>query len=381
MMKNLASFDLPKHESNGSFESIDPIRRRYCRGLVAGVLGLAGCGGGGGGSSGDSSGDDGQTQTPTGNVPPASGAFGGGQGKILYVEHTIAPKTLMELDLATRAIRGVARVEETTLTGGVTRAADGSFLLTGDGQRMSASMRAYLYRSDGSLVKSFDLQTTTTTGAALSPDGRSIVYAGLSYDYGPTGPKSVLFAAIIDVQSGEIISKIMLGLADPPANKIPLGVAAQSVWTPDSTPYVAIPGALYRIDRVTAAATKVHEMDQSSPHSLAVSPDGRQIWYESVLGSPVEQCLWSIDIATGEKKQRVVRSKRGRQHAPGFSPDGKWLLMTQGRAEYTGIGFLDYSEISAIPLPTGSVDTENIEPFILNSSGEKVGAYDRMVWY
>ena len=374
MTKNLQSFDLAKQASNGSVEPMNPLRRQYCRGVLSGMLVFAGCGGGG------SSDDDEQVSVPTGNVPPASGAFGGGEGKILFVEGVNSPRAVYEIDLASRQVREVASISGGTwLVGGVTRANTGSFLIMD--KDSSSQSSAYLFGSDGVLLRRYEI-ASYLAGAVLSPDGRSFSYAGLRSVRNSSGRwQDIVASVIVDVESGNETIGALLGFEDPPLNKTPIGVAARAAWSRDSALYAAIPGGLYRVDRSSGQSVKIQDMDAVGPIFLSVSPNGQEVWYESEKGSPHGTCFWSIDIRTGEKRQRTLRSQRGRQNSPGFSPDGQWVLMQQDRLGYTGLGTVTYSEICAVRLTGDPLDTQELVPNILTNTGDVVTASGRMAWY
>ena len=346
--------------------------------LAAAALGLAGCGGGGGGGAG-SPGDDGQASAPTGDVPPASGVFGGGQGKILYVDDDQA-NVVKELDLSTRRIRTIAEIPRRgsyAILGGVKRAQDGSILVTD--YEITKASSVYLFGSDGSLRKTFAFSTWLPQGATLSPDGRSIAYVN-SRMVQPEGEwfhRPVVEVTIIDVLSGRETVGTLLGLDDPTPDKGALAVATLTAWASDSTLYVLVPNRLYRVDRASAKPTRIHDMPSHAGRTLIVSPTDREIWFEANQGSPYGSCLWSVDVSSGQARQRSVRSVRGRQYCPAFSPDGQWLQ--QGRlGQYVPV---EYSEIHAMRLTEAPVDAENLATAMLDSGGKRLVARHQMVWF
>lgn len=318
-------------------------------------------------------------------IPPTSGTFGGGQGQILYVEHDDYASQVKRIDLANRQVQTVTQISRGPLyglVGGVSRAFDGSFLVTDYALSLDSASKAYLHRADGKLLSDFTLRTMVVGGATLSPDGASIAYvcSERARDGGRTG--SVVYLVVIDTRTGQSVGGIVVDLDDPESDKIALASSALTVWAADLTLYVAMPGRLYRADRATAATTRLHDLPLSAPRGLTVSPDSSQIWFQSTDASPHGTSIWSIEIGTGNLIQRAFRSQRGYQHNPTFSPDGQWLLIQQSRlASYSGQILTEYFDVSAVRRPESLIDTESLALQILDASGKPFEAKGSMAWF
>ena len=378
--KNFESRGLVNQVSNGSSEKLDPLRRQYCRGLAVGMLGFAGCGGSGGGGGGSPDNEE-RTSTTTGNVPPASGIFGGGQGKMIFVDGGERPKAVKQIDLATRRITGVTRVDSGVffrIVGGVTRAVDGTFLISESDTRKT---KGYLFRSDGSLIQSLELGNPRSGGIVLSPDGRSIAHV----DYRLTRhPRTNLLeheviVVILDIQAGQKTVGVLVPVTEP-VDRLELGLRGRAAWSSDSaTIYAVLPGALYRMNRDSGAVERICSISATAPASGAVSPDGKEIWYESARGAIYGQVLWSVDIASGLEVQRTNRSRSGRQYCATFSPDGQWLSMLQGRLDRISVEEL--RDLAAVPLRNEVLDTQDVEVFVRDSDGKPIDVTGQVAWY
>ena len=359
------------------------MRVRLCG---AALLGLAGCGGGGGGG-GDGGGGaaptPGEGQAGTGSaLPPRAGVFGGGQGRILYVQGGDRPQRVQEFDLATRQSRDVvaiARTQHHYLAGGVSRAQDGSFLVI---DKVGASLddRGWFYHcaADGTILHSFESPTTEPQGATISPDGRLAAYGMTTRIRG--SDKYEARVVIVELATGAARQGVVLGGDDEPRDKILNPPRARTVWASDGNLYVITRYGLFRIDPATAAATRLHSFRVYDTGAATISPDGATIWFESEGGTGGNPALWSVGVATGGPVRRVERSRTGLQYAPVVSPDGQWLLMQQVSSSWTGVGTSAGYFVCAVRNATAPQDVESQDLRVFTAAGEGFTANGRMAW-
>lgn len=380
-----ASSQLPSASRSGPAGPTDPARRQHCRRLAAGVLaltGLAGCGGGGGGGGSSGTGGTGGASVAPGNTPPARGSFGGGQGKLLFVQSGDFPQVVREFDLATRQVRDlvtIARSRVHRLVGGVSRANDGSFLVTDYISTSFDDMGVYHHcAADGSVLKSIASPIRLTEGAVISPDARLAAYAVNQWI---TGSRYELRVLLTQLATAEVKAVTLLSNQDEPSDWESRPVMARAIWAPDGTLYVAARFGLFRVDPGTGAVSRLLTFELPDFTVPTISPDGRRIWFQGAAGTGYPPAIWSIDIASGVIARRTDRSRTGMQYAPVVSPDGNWLAMQQLRSEWTGIGTREFFVISAIRVTESPVDTQDLDVRVQSSEGGEVTAGSRMVWY
>ena len=360
-------------------------RRQYCLGMLGGVLGLAGCGGGGGGGGG-SSGDGGQTQTPTGNVPPASGAFGGGQGKILFVEGGNSPRAIYQIDLATRKVAGLASFGDDDLlayyVGGVTRANDGSFLVTYQ-RSMSARMHGIRHHSaNGDLISDIQTEYILPQDATISPDGRFAAYTPLSYQKIPgraTDFDNEIRIELLDLRSRQARYGVLVALGEGPSDKRSY-VTSAPIWTPGGQLYVMTKDKIFHIDpQILTSRSVAYDLDGAS--NAVSAPDGQSIWFSNPKGNPGGSTIWSVDVTGGVSTRRSLRSSFGGQYAPGFSPDGSWLLMHENELRYfPGVLMASYY-VCAVRNTGEVIDTQNLQTAIRTAENSGFTSSGRVAWY
>ncbi|MBK9946454.1 MAG: hypothetical protein IPP12_04610 [Nitrospira sp.] len=371
---------------------------------------LPGCGGDGGSDPATVSqppGNPSPSPTPGGNLPPASGSFGGGQGKILFAEGIELPRSIAEFDLATRQVRTLVNYSQDYIlkrvVGGVSRANDGSFVVVRN-PGPGASAVILHYQADGTRLHEWTVPKQLTPGVpnlfglaesprnafneggALSPDGKSIALAEITVG----GDR--LEVAILDVQSGTWVFNDLLRANDDPPNKTTMNPS--TLWSPTGELYVLSTVGLHKVDRVTGVGTLVHPVPLHSPHAPIMSSDGRTIYFEQLYGNPLGGTIWSMDVASGEPTRRSMRSIFGGQYSPTLSPNGEWLLMQE--ANLIGSVFAPAPiftpnpligakatplNISAIRLSETPIDTQNLNIWILDAAGQFHPANGRMAWY
>ena len=253
--------------------------------------------------------------------------------------------------------------------------------MVADTKTTSSESRFYLFSRDGTLRRTYKPDGAYFLDVTISPDGRSIAYISPRAWWDDNRVlTTVVYLGIIDTQTGNEIGEMLLGPADPDGSNSAAGVAGRTAWSQDSTLYALIPGGLYRVDRITASPVKLHGMNEPSPGGLAVSPDGKQIWYESAEGSHEGRSLWSVDIASGARKQRVSRSRSGRVVGASFSPDGKWLMFIQERLFYVG-SVLIYPEVCSVRLSEDLIDTQDMEVYVLDVGGKRFESKGAVAWF
>lgn len=367
-------------------------RRRLLLALAAGGS-LAACGGG---SSDGGSAVSGTPEAPGGGPtvpvvagafePPATGAFGGGQGQVLFVEGGDYPQTVKRFDLGTRRVETLAKPRSAgffALRTGVVRASDGSFVVIGDDStKVGSSRTIFHYRADGSLIRTRDTSLVVTRGLALSPDGGSVAFAQkVMVNIGDRFPtwRDALRVSVMDLASGVERSGELLGTADPPLDKSVYN--PRVTWAGDGSLWVLSELGLHRIDPATAVPTRVQSTVVDDPVTLTASADGRHLFFEQRRGNPYGPTVWSLDVGSGALRQRSRRSASGHQYAPGLSPDGRWLLMQQARLTLAGTAVLSAHEISAVALTDDPVDTQSLALVLRDAAGNPVLASGAMAWY
>lgn len=342
----------------------------------------------------------GPSPTVGGNLPPTTGTFGDGQGKILFVEGG-GSYGISEYDLATRQVQRLNHALEQVF-GGVSRANDGTFAIVRN-HGPGASMAILHHQADGTLLHKWSAPPQRTPGTegqpnpfglndrprnafyeggALSPDAKTIALAESTL----LGKR--LEVGILDVQSGTWVFKDLLGASDLPQDKSTL--RASTFWSPTGELYVLSDVGLHRIDRTTGEGTLVHGVKLESPGAPVMSPDGRTIYFERFFGNSSGGTVWSMDVASGELTRRSIRSGDGKQFSPALSPDGQWLLMQEvGSGSYyippgplnpVGAGGIQFV-ISAVWLSDPPIDTQNLNVWIRDSTGQPLMGHGRMVWY
>ena len=377
--KNFESIDWVNQASNGSAERVDPLRRQYCRGLAVGMFGLVGCGGGGGGS--DSAGGGQPAPSVGGQTPPKSGSFGGGSGKILYVEMAYAPTSVKELDLASRKIRTVVTLQRGEYEGGVTRASNGTFALLVSVLREKSTI--YIHRDDGSLVRSFPLKDYTMPAVAISPSGQYVVYAWADTRNATSiwTDDNHLLAEVIEIASGKEREFTLLDDEVSPRDKSLYALTACPIWLSDTVFCVMFRGGYVQVDIDSGSVTRVLDDKFPRPEVVSVGPNKSELWFQSPNGNPYGSAIWSLSLADQAIKQRLTRSKGGYQYAPTFSPDGQWVLMQQGDFLTGVVGAGLSTVLSAIRASSEQIDTEGLDVAIRDVGGGLVLAMDRMAWY
>lgn len=390
----------------------DPERRRHLRGLAAtavglGGFGVAGCGGSGGGGGGENNangdtatGGDGRSSrspfetpnpadgTATGNVPPATGSFGGGQGKILLVEGGDRPKAVIQVDLASRQLQTITTIQGSTsrfIGGGVSRASDGSFVII-DYEVVGPTSKIYHHGPDGSLLKTIDSGQSLLNGGTVSPDASQVAYIRSVYvRVSNSFPfyENQVWVFLVDLRTGEKTSRVLISHEEPTAfDKAAIGISYwTTVYMPDGQLYALLPTGLYRIDRSTAVSTRLFQPDIGIPAQGVASPDGRSIYFVQGRGNPYGGTIWSIDIASGALTRRSIRSQSGEQFAPGFSPDGNWMMLQETSLTYLGIAVASYYWLCAIRNAPEPIDSQNLRTAVFGSDGKGFTASGRMAWF
>jgi hypothetical protein len=311
----------------------------------------------------------------TSNTPPASGPFGGGQGKILFTEDKYLAQSVLQLDLATRLISRLATPDTSafaTIIGGVSRANDGRFaVLSSPGTLNTASI--VIYDSVGNLT------TRIATGysyinsrdtAVISPDGSVVGFLveGIKF----------LSVGLVNTSTKQI--RIIELLATSSVNGLPAN-SPTAAWVGNTVLLVLTNRALYRIDTQLATFTKRFDLDLAAPQYSKLASDGRTLWFDQKKGNPYGKTAWSIDLETGDVVRRSLRSAGWGQAAPCLSPDGKWMLAQEGLATVSGsIGSVDYT-ITATPISIPPIDTNNLPNEVLDSAGKKIRASEATVWF
>ena len=371
-----------------------PGRRNAALGIAASLLTLAGCsgggksddsaggdGGGGGGGGGGSNGG-GNGGAVSGNVPPASGVFGGGEGKILFTESS----SVYRFDLLSRQLSRLGTYQKNTedrLAGGITRASNGNFLVTTYSDLKYRS-RAWYCDSQGTLIRDLDLGTSTLWGSALSPDGTTIALVNRWLDTSGVNWTPIYDVRLVDVATGAINDVRLIAATDPnaPVRNYEDSVMAQMVWAPDGTLYGLTSIGLYRVDRQAGRSVLLHSYLIGSTLNSFVHPNGREIWFSYADEEQKGTRVGSIDITTGVVTRRSASSSGLDEHrAPCLSPDQQWLLMQDVLTRYTGIGFSYTAHVAAIRLQIPPIDQRGVPTEFRDAAGDKFTANGRMIWY
>ncbi len=349
----------------------------------------------------------GPSPTVEGNVPPRTGTFGGGQGKILFAEGITLPWSISEFDLATRQVRTLVDYNQDFIikrvVGGVTRANDGTFAVIRN-PGLNASMVILHYQADGTRLHEWTVplqlipgvsntfglaerpRNAFNEGGALSPDAKSIALV----EHTVEGAR--LEVVILDMQSGAFRIRDLLGVNDLPRDKTSLH--ASTLWSPTGELYVISEVGLHKVDRATGAGTLVHPVTLFEPRAPIMSADARTIYFDQHSGNPRGGTVWSMDVASGVLTRRSLRSVDGDQFSPTFSPDEEWLLLQEANlAASVFIPNAIFSQnpligsvsrpvpISAVRFSDPPIDTQNLKTVIEDASGKVHSANGRMVWF
>ena len=375
-----------------------PGRRRALLGLMGGLVTLAGCpggsdgdGGGGGGdsssggSSGGSSGSRGSNNTSgstSGDTPPPSGMFGGGQGRILFVNGA----SVFEYDLATRQIKGLGtyrQAEGYDLVGGVTRANDGSFLVS-DYKLSGNNSRVYHCDSTGKVLHAYALKDRNVVGVSLSPDGTRFAYVRTWIDSSKFDWMTMRECTIVDLATGGVTEIRLIQPTDPnaPQRNYEDRVRQEMVWAPDGTLYGMTSIGLYRVDVAAGRSVLLHSFQIDTPVHPWVHPDGREVWFTYHDEPESGKRIGKVDIATGAFSKISASSDGLNDHvAPSLSPDRRWLLMQDVIAKYNGLGFTYYYHVGAIRFTDPPINQDGVPTEFKQANGEKFTAFGRMAWF
>jgi hypothetical protein len=372
-----------------------PNRRAALQTLAA--LSVAGCGGGGGDTPSPSPAPVGASPAPPASPPasvssarnpnasPATGTFGGGQGKILFVEDDDG-RTVKEIDLRTRQISTLVTPVSgvSYIRGGVSRAANGRFaVLMGESFSISKPAEIGVFDASGNTVKRVapGLQVVyhpAQSGALIAPDGNKVAYivSGFIKLVGDARRDALVMVAVMDVGSGEVNYIEVLRAATSDASTPAI------VWTPDSRQVLFLNRtSLRRIDVATSAVTKIHDLDLSELGGAHLAGDGRTLWFNQTRGNANGPTIWSMDIDKATLQRRSLATRHYGQYQPVLSPDGQWMLMQEGIAFSNGSSGFVTHYMTAMRITDPPVDTGGLANEILDSTGKRFEAYFRMAWY
>lgn len=365
--------------------SLNSGRRASLAYLAGTALSAAGCGGGGGGSAEGTSPSPSPAPAPapnrsrSPNAAPVAGAFGGGQGRIVYVTGVIDDDTLYEMDLATRVVTKLVELPGVRLEieGGVTRASNGRLAVLVDTGNLDTPVEVRIYEPNGNLAFTHDgffWGIHAKDGAAISPDGRHVAIVGIA-PYNNNWNIDALTVVVNEVEAGNR-KLIIVEQADDLGSPSPT-----LAWTPDNRLLLLTINSLYEIDIASGSATRRHTVDLAGASSAMVSADGREIWFVQGRGNQYGGTIWSLDLTSGQVRQRSTRSSGWGQHAPAISPDGQWMLASEGVSGTDGATIFLSFYITATRLTEPPTDVANFANEILDTAGKKIEGNQRMAWY
>lgn len=365
------------------------IRRRASLSLISGgALFAAGCGGGGGGGSGDNdtavspsppapgTPSDAGTRSP--DAAPISGSFGGGQGRIVWVLG-VRNDAICEINLSTRVVSRLVELPGVRLKilGGVTRAANGRLAVLVDTGTLDAPVQVRIYEPNGAQAFShagYFWGIHAKDGAAISPNGQYVAIVGIA-PFDTSFQTDALTFVLIEVETGQ--RRVMaVEIADELGDLSPT-----LAWTPDNRLLLLTVNSLYEIDATTAEAVRRHAVDLAGPSAAMVTADGRELWFHQGRGNQYGGTIWSLDIASGEVRRRSLRSTGWGQHAPGISPDGQWMLGSEGVSRTDGASVFLSFYVTAVRLTDPPVDVAGLPDEVLDATGGKLQGTQRMAWY
>lgn len=322
--------------------------RRGARTLAAGVAMalLWSCGGGGGdapapGTPASPESPTGGNPAPVGFTPPTTGSFGGGAGKMLYVD--VSCKAVHQLDLATRQVTQVAAPDNMTvgdlLRGGVARSANGQFAVfkREDVVTDGSTIEPIVFDAAGRPIAQGRYQHhlgKNLDGPTLSPDGKTLAWLGFE----TTGAASDQWSyRIYFWDLAGTYSYITTSVE--PKDLAKISPPMTLVWEPSGTLLMFDKAGARRYTMAQAVATG----DTVTPGELvgsgfpgvplSASPAGGNGEYWLTI-NPVptdsnQLSVWRWNAGDKSLVQMVQRPKTLGQMVPVVSPDNQWLGFTE----------------------------------------------------
>lgn len=356
--------------------------------ILAVTVGLAGCGGGGGGGD-----DAGSTTNPAsgGDLNPPGGNFGGGQGRILYVDKSIK-HNIREFDLATRTERIFAQVDAAVTAevyGGVSRSqASGRVAALVELRAVNGSIgvfggtRTQVYDASGRLLRSHDQEygfKGLTSGAVLSRDGSRVAWGGY---FAPAEGARHTRIFVLEVDSGRMTSfnfENVSGLADQ---------SAEPFWLPDGRLMILSDEGIYEVDSAFTSARKTINASLPGAGNPQLAADGRTLWFNQVAGGTRGSQIWTLDLTTLAMRHRYVDTDSYAMTAPTPSPDGRWVAIayyasTCGGQCSPSVSPWLVTAMGIVGVSNDLVDTTRMTTLMLwaGTTATYFRAEGRMAWY
>lgn len=373
------------------------IHRALSVGLL--TIALSACGGGGDNSS-SAIGSDGTPSPaggPTGSAPgnarrsdvaPVAGAFGGGEGQILFVDG--GQSSVWQLDLASRLFRKIAEPNshwDWSILDGVTRSTTGSFAVLSR-KFLGLESQVFVFSADGSLINATSITYMNghaVSGAAISPEGRLVAWV----EEDQPGLYSRDYRLFTRLRVWDIVARLLWSVTiqerpDRDSRDPAYSDSFTAYWTPEGELKVLAIDGIYDIDLANLTSRRAKNLALSYPRSPVVGPDGQTLFFQqsrgNVFNGTNHPTIWSLDPVTDTLTRRSVYSGLG-QFSPAVSPDGQWLLMTEAVGSYA-LGILSESRfVTAVRLSDQPFDTNGVPNEILGAQGARFTADGRVAWF
>lgn len=326
---------------------------------------------------------DGSEQTQQSATPPKTGIFGGGQGKILFIDD--GARRIQQFDLKSRTISTLATPASVSeeLFGGISRASNGNIaVLSGETMGYGGTTTITIFDASGKQISQMPSGIASIyveDAAIISPDGGSVAVVGEGKMDQLRGDDNRWFlrVRILSVPSGTAKTiNVIASDGDLPAQKPSLA------WTQEGTLLLLTVNAVYKIDAATGSVAKLHSLSPILTEPKAAFVNGNDIWFDQKRGNTYGGTIWSIDLANGAQKQRSKRRNGYGQTSPAISPDGQWLLLQQGDTYSHAEGSVDADlTIAAIPLTNAPTGAGRDNAYLLDKQGGKIETSLRMIWY